>query len=292
MLKISRCPVCDGHDFSLFLTCKDHTVSGESFPIVSCTTCGFLFTNPIPELNVLGNYYKAESYVSHTSSKKGLINFLYQKVRKRTLKQKVSLISRVSKGKKLLDFGCGTGHFLAAARAGGFDVLGLEPDPDARKLAKELNGIQALSRDELQGIEKGFDMITLWHVLEHLPELNSDIEKLKSLLADDGALLIAVPNPASADAAHYKEHWAAYDVPRHLYHFSPSVLRRLFEKHGFRCIETLPMKYDAYYVSMLSEKIKGGGVLKGFWQGWKSNRNARRVPDAWSSQIYIFKKQA
>ncbi|HAA01715.1 MAG TPA: class I SAM-dependent methyltransferase [Flavobacteriales bacterium] len=291
MLTISRCPVCDGQSFPPFLTCKDFTVSEESFPIVSCSDCGFLFTNPIPDLDVLGNYYKAESYVSHTSSSKGLINFLYQRVRKITLKRKLRLIQRIAKGNRILDFGCGTGHFLARLQAAKFDVTGVEPDADARAVAEKLNGIRPLQRHELSSLQPGFDVITLWHVLEHLPDLNKDISELIALLAPGGTLLVAVPNPTSGDAELYKEYWAGYDVPRHLYHFSPTVIKRLFEKHGMECSACLPMPFDAYYVSMLSEKHKGGGMLRGFFNGWKSNRRARKGGDKWSSQIYLFQKK-
>jgi 2-polyprenyl-3-methyl-5-hydroxy-6-metoxy-1,4-benzoquinol methylase len=289
MHKINACPICKGTSFSHFLTCKDHTVSKEDFDIVKCDACGFLFTNPIPDLNRLGEYYKAEAYVSHTSSSKGLINFLYQKVRKRTLKQKVALVKSWSKGNRLLDFGCGTGHFLGQARAAGFEVTGIEPDADARKLALELNQVIAKTREEMSTISDRFDMITLWHVLEHLPELNEDIDRILSLLKVDGTLLIAVPNPSSGDALRYGANWAGYDVPRHLYHFSPEAIRDLMARHGLKLCATLPMKYDAYYVSMLSEKSMGGGVLKGFLNGFRSNRKAR-AGGTWSSQIYLFQR--
>lgn len=291
MLKLESCPVCDSRNHSHFLTCTDHTVSKEKFDIVRCADCGFKFTNPIPPIEKLGDYYKSNDYVSHSSSKKGLINFIYNQVRKTTLKQKVKLVNRLSKGKKLLDFGCGTGHFLSAAKRSGFEVLGIEPDNQARTFAIEKNNITALSRNEFLGLNSTFNIITLWHVLEHLPELNEDIARFKHLLDKDGVLLIAVPNPDSCDANYYKEFWAGYDVPRHLYHFSPNVLERLMSKHGFELQETLPMKYDAYYVAMLSEKSQGKSALKGFLNGFRSNKRAKKNPNTWSSQIYIFKQK-
>lgn len=290
MLKIESCPICGSVSHAPFLTCKDYTVSQEEFQIVQCKDCGFKFTNPIPELSKLGDYYKSSDYVSHSSSKKGLVNFLYNQVRKITLKQKIRLISAWSKGKKIMDFGCGTGHYLAAAKASGFEVLGIEPDPQARTFAIEKNGVPALSRDEFIQLQDKFDLISLWHVLEHLPELNQDIERLKALLKPDGTLLIAVPNPESCDASFYKERWAGYDVPRHLYHFSPTIIERLFKQHGFTLKQTLPMKFDAYYVAMLSEKNQGKSVWKGFLNGYRSNKTARKNAGKWSSQIYIFKR--
>jgi 2-polyprenyl-3-methyl-5-hydroxy-6-metoxy-1,4-benzoquinol methylase len=289
MQNLQSCPLCASTSFSQFLSCKDFTVSHEIFRIVQCDSCGFRFTNPRPHEQDLGRYYKSESYVSHTSSRKGLINFLYNIVRKITLRQKMRLIKRIVKGRMLLDFGCGTGHFLAQAGREGFVIKGIEPDPDARRLAKDLNNIEPGTRDDLNSLSDRFDLITLWHVLEHLPDLNGDIESFKRLLKDDGRLLIAVPNCSSYDAEIYKEFWAGYDVPRHLYHFTPETITKLFRAHGLDLLETLPMKFDAYYVSMLSEKYRGGGMLKGVMNGLRSNRRARQK-NTFSSQIYIFKR--
>lgn len=288
MLTLTECPVCKSGNFQSFLTCKDHTVSQELFNIVECSKCGFRFTNPIPDSDKLGDYYKAEAYVSHTSSGKGLINFLYLKVRKYTLKQKVKWISKHTKGKDLLDVGCGTGHFSQAIKAAGFNVTGIEPDPDARQFAIDKNGVDALDKKEFYSLNKQFDAITLWHVLEHLSELNKDIEYLNKWLKTDGTLFIAVPNCNSFDARLYKELWAGYDVPRHLYHFTEPVIKSLFEKHGFRLAEVLPQKFDAYYVSMLSEKHKKGNLIRGFWNGFRSNLKAGKF--GYSSQVYVFKK--
>jgi 2-polyprenyl-3-methyl-5-hydroxy-6-metoxy-1,4-benzoquinol methylase len=291
MKQIEHCPICNHLEHEVFLTVKDHMITQEVFTIVRCKGCGFHFTNPIPELDKIGAYYKSEEYVSHSSSKKGLINFLYGVVRKRTLNQKVAWLNKVARGKHLLDVGCGTGHFLRTAKQKGYHVTGIEPDEDARHFANEENDIQPLPQEKLYELpENSFDAITMWHVLEHVYELNADLEKMAALLKKDGVFMIAVPNMAAYDAQLYKEYWAAYDVPRHLYHFQQSNIVQLFSKYGFELKEVLPMKYDAYYVSMLSEKYKNGSLLKAIINGWKSNRKAKQF--GFSSQVYVFTRKS
>ncbi len=290
MNEIKNCPVCNGTEFKPFLSAVDYTVSNDTFNIVTCDGCGFHFTNPIPPIEKIGDYYKAESYVSHSSTNKGIINKLYQRVRKYTLKQKVKLVKRVGNGKDTLDIGAGTGHFLNACQNAGFNALGLEPDADARKFAEENFKANIKSLDELHGLpDASRDVITMWHVLEHVYDLRKDLDKITSVLKPDGRLIVAVPNMNSFDAKNYKEFWAAYDLPIHLYHFTPDDIKRLFAQYDMELEEMLPMKFDSYYVSMLSEKYKGGNIVKAFWNGWRSNLKAKE--GSYSSQIYILKKK-
>jgi len=292
MLTIEKCLVCGSNRFEPFLQCKDYTVSQESFSILSCPSCGFKFTNPRPEDSELGNYYKAESYISHTNSKKGLINSVYHIVRKYTLRKKVVLVSSyVSRG-TILDYGCGTGMFLAACKSVGWNVLGIEPDNDARAMANN-QGLELYSKKEEVisfNTHKQVDAITLWHVLEHVTDMFETLAFFKSKLKKDGVLIIAVPNHISYDAQIYKEFWAAYDVPRHLYHFELRSMKTLLENAGFQLIETKPMKFDSFYVSMLSEKHKAGSVnlFKSLWIGLLSNLKAKDST-SYSSTIYVFK---
>lgn len=292
MLTLQNCPVCNHNSFSPFLNCKDYTVSQETFSIVSCNACGFKFTNPRPEDSVIGNYYKAESYVSHTNTKKGLINKLYHAVRSYTLKKKVDLInSHVSRG-TILDYGCGTGMFLNECKINGWESFGMEPDDSARKIASEqgLNIFSDKGRIQTYISDKQFSAITLWHVLEHVTDLNDTLNFFKSKLKKDGVLVIAVPNHVSFDAEFYKEHWAAYDVPRHIYHFDVKSMSSLLANHGFKLIETKGMKFDSFYVSMLSEKYKTGSMnlFNAFMVGLKSNLKANDST-MYSSTIYVFK---
>lgn len=292
MLNLEKCIVCGSSQFEPFLVCKDYTVSQESFNIVSCKSCGFKFTNPRPENSVIGDYYKAEEYVSHSNTTKGVVNKLYHSVRNYTLKQKLKLISSyVSRG-TMLDYGCGTGMFLSVCKNDGWETYGMEPDDNARKMSIE-KGLEVFSdKDKVSDriADKKFNAITLWHVLEHVTDMEASLSFFKSKLNDDGVLIIAVPNHVSYDAQYYKEFWAAYDVPRHLHHFDINSMTSLVEKAGFKFQESKPMKFDSFYVSMLSEKYKTGSVnlVKAFLVGLTSNFKARDN-NSYSSTIYIFK---
>jgi 2-polyprenyl-3-methyl-5-hydroxy-6-metoxy-1,4-benzoquinol methylase len=291
MKNINHCPICSDSKFTPFIECVDYTVSKKKFTIVKCEACDFHFTNPIPVAKEIGEYYKSESYISHSSSSKGLINKIYHKVRTYTLKQKVKLIQSKTNGLDHLDIGAGTGHFINATTQAGFNTLGLEPDKDARQLANSTFKVNIQPLDELHKLEDNSrDVITLWHVLEHVYDLQKDVTKMTSILKEDGVMIVAVPNRNSYDAKKYKEFWAAYDLPIHLYHFVPNDIRNLFGQFNMEVKEVLPMKFDSYYVSMLSEKYKGGNIVSAFVTGLKSNMKAD--DESYSSQIYILKKKA
>ena len=293
LYKLDKCPVCGSSQNQPSISCKDYTVSQETFNIVSCAACGFKYTNPRPSDDTIGQYYKSEDYVSHTNTKKGLINRLYHAVRSYTLKKKLALIeSFVSRG-TILDYGCGTGMFLNTCKEAGWKSFGFEPDSDARTIASK-KGLSVFNTKESLARELGgakLDVITLWHVLEHVTDLDDTLSFFKNHLSDKGTLIIAVPNYTSFDAQHYKEYWAGYDVPRHIYHFNLDSVSKLLSKFGFRHVKSLPMKFDSFYVSMLSEKYKTGSIryLNAFINGLRSNLRARD-PNAYSSVIYIFKK--
>jgi len=286
---LSGCPAC-GHASSLpFLEPKDWLVSGESFMLVQCQGCGLVYTNPRPDEAEIGRYYQAEAYVSHTNTNKGLINTAYQMVRNRTLRQKRALIeSLAGRPASLLDVGCATGHFLNECKTHGWQVQGTEPDPGAREQAvgKGLTVVESVF--DIPATSR-FQVITMWHVLEHVHRLNDTLHHLAEMLDAGSHLVIAVPNRLSADAKRYGVDWAAYDVPRHLYHFDPSSLQHLLERHGFRLKERKPMVFDAYYVSMLSERNRGGSLPAAMLAGLRSNLSAGSTGQ-YSSLIHIFTK--
>ena len=289
---IEKCPVCGGESLRDFLKAKDHNGSNDRFNIVECIGCSFRFTNPIPTEETIGDYYKSENYVSHSGTKKGFVNRVYHIVRSRAIKQKENLAAKYSKEKGILDIGCGTGDFLGYCKLQNWTTLGLEPDASARKIALQNNGIEAKNLSHLYEIEENtFDVISMWHVLEHVYNLNEDIEQYKKILKENGTLMVAVPNCSSKDAEHYKSSWAAYDLPIHLYHFRPDNMKQLFSKHGMEVVEILPMKFDSYYISMISEKYKGGSIFSGFLNGFKSNMAANSKNNKYSSQIYVIKHQ-
>ena len=304
LIHYTNCPVCGSTDIHNVLSAKDYTVSSETFTIAECNACTLRFTQHVPDAASISPYYKSENYISHTNTSKGLINRLYQSVRKRTLKQKRKLVEKATgvQTGSLLDVGSGTGAFANEMKQAGWQVTALEPDEDARKVGKELYNIDLTDISQFYQLPaSSYDAITMWHVLEHVHDLQGYIAKLKSLLKENGKLFIAVPNYTSKDAAVYKEHWAAYDLPRHLYHFSPQSMQVLVEKHGLKIIEYKPMWYDSFYVSVLSSKYKNArlndkvgqgktNLFASFFNGFRSNLKAIGDVKRCSSVIYIIEK--
>ena len=273
----------------LYLKTKDFSVSGESFELHRDSNLDMLVTRPVP--GNIADYYESENYISHTDAQKTFTDKLYQAVKRKNLKNKIQLIDNQSVIlKSLLDIGAGTGDFLATAEKAGFTISGVEPNTKARQLAAtkgvELNSELA----ELKGEQ--FQVITLWHVLEHLPNLEEQIKTIISLLRDDGTLVIAVPNFKSFDAKHYGRYWAGFDVPRHLWHFSKTAITKLFQQHQMEVVSIRPMWFDAFYVSMLSEKYKGNKLylISAFFVGLWSNLKAIFTKEH-SSLIYILKRK-
>lgn len=277
---------------NVFIKVKDHSVSGELFDLIENKTYGYLETVPKPSLDKLPEYYKTEDYISHTDSKRNLLEKVYHSVREISLKQKLKLIdSFQTTHKNLLDYGCGTGDFLKTAHQNGWHVSGIEPNEDARLIANKKTNQAVLDLSQIKTFKpQSFDVITLWHVLEHIPNLQEQILVLKSLLKPNGVLIIAVPNYNSYDAKHYQQFWAAYDVPRHLWHFNQTSISNLFKSVNLKIEFTKPMLFDSYYVSLLSEKYKFGrmNIFKAFWIGFVSNYKARSTKEH-SSLIYVLK---
>jgi SAM-dependent methyltransferase len=289
---ISNCPICESTEQIHQLDAKDYLVSGEVFSIQKCSNCEFQFTSPRPTNSNIIKYYKSDSYVSHSNKSNSPINLIYRFIRKYTIYQKLQMINRFATQGSLLDYGCGTGHLVNYALSKGWKVTGIEPDPDARKIAaasiNEKNVFESI--DELK--DKVFNVVTLFHVLEHIHNLNTTVNKLVESLSDQGILIVAVPNHNSYDAQKYKSGWAAYDLPRHLYHFDSKSISGLAEKNGLKVVAQLPMYFDSYYVSLLSEKNLGNKLypLAGMYNGFVSNMKAKSTKE-YSSLIYVLQKK-
>jgi 2-polyprenyl-3-methyl-5-hydroxy-6-metoxy-1,4-benzoquinol methylase len=295
MITYTQCPVCHSTQIQDVFSAKDYTVSNETFTIVKCSACLHMFTQNVASQNEIGKYYQSENYISHSDTQKGIINKLYHAVRKRTLAGKKDLVEQET-GKqqgKILDIGCGTGAFLHTMKQARWQNTGLEPDDAARKKALELYNITPLPSHEIFDMPQStYDAITMWHVLEHVHQLHEYIAQLKNLLTINGRIFIAVPNYTSYDAQHYAAHWAAYDVPRHLYHFSPTSMKNLVEQHGLTIKKIKPMWFDSFYVSMLSEQYKNGkgNIVKAFFIGFVSNLKTVFNKEKCSSLIYVIGK--
>lgn len=290
--EVAKCPVCEGVTFVPHLECTDFTVTHESFPVKHCATCGVGMTSPRPTEPDAARYYKSEKYISHTGSSRGLFDSLYFFIRSFTTRWKYSLVKPYLKKAGLLDYGCGTGAFLREVAKHGHVVYGVEPSIEARKNVGDLPTVTSI--EELPATS--FDVITLWHVLEHVYDLRSTIQQLRARLTENGVLFIAVPNHESEDAKHYGKYWAGYDVPRHIWHFTKSSMAVFLQKEGFSLMETVPMKLDAYYVSLLSEGYRSSkpsgiiGLLSASRQGLISNFKGRKQTNQ-SSLIFVAQKK-
>lgn len=296
ILNINTCPLCDGKHLEHTITCTDHYASGERFMLFRCQDCGFVFTQGVPSETVIGRYYETPDYISHTDTRRGLMNRVYHRVRQYMLTRKAKLVERTAglhEG-SLLDIGTGTGYFAHTMQERGWQVKAIEKNAKAREFAAENFGLEVEAEDALGRYEKdSFHAITLWHVMEHLEHLNETWKQLSTLLKKDGVLIVAVPNFTSYDAQKYGAWWAAYDVPRHLWHFSPSTMQQFGAKHGFKLAEEHPMPFDAFYVSMLTEKYKGNRLffLRGMWTGLLARFSSLVKKERSSSMIYVFRKK-
>jgi len=292
MIDIKNCPVCGAENFSEYLVLKDFFLTGETFHLQKCNSCQFVFTNPRPDDKSLPKYYESPEYLSHHSRGMKPVQWVYRVLRHMNFRKKYFLINKfVAKG-KLLDIGCGTGEFLNYFKKKKWEVMGIEPSLPTRDFAIQKYGLDVKDETGLNKLQKDtFDIVTMWHVLEHVSGLHERIKLIHTLLKPSGYLIIALPNLNSWDAQHYKKYWAAFDVPRHLSHFSERTVKTLAKTHGFKFIETVPMKMDAYFISMLSEKYRGrhNRFLYGAMNGFISNKRAKKSGE-YSSLIYIFQK--
>ena len=289
----NKCPWCDSDKAQINLWLKDEFLTKEDFHICECLNCGLLYTMPRPDKDHIGAYYKSEDYYSHKENTKGFVPKLYERIKKNNLKNKYQLATNGLSVGKMLEIGCGVGDFLHTAEEHGWECIGVEPSEEAKAIATKRTKASILSSEELESLaDEQFDLITMWHVLEHVDDLRWEMAQLQRLIKPHGRIVIAVPNYKSYDGQYYKEHWAAYDVPRHLNHFNRTVLTKMFKTKGLELKKMDKLKWDAYYISYMSEqyRIHSLPLVRGAFRGLISNSKARKSGE-WSSLVYIFEKK-
>ena len=287
-----KCPWCGSENARLYIELKDLFLTQEPFKILECKECGLLYTTPRPNKDEIGRYYKSEEYYSHQENKEGFIPKVYEKVKSVNLKNKYGIATEGKEKGKALDIGCGVGDILHTMEQHGWDCTGVEPSEDAKVIAKKRIKGQLLSSEEQENLpDSSFDIITMWHVLEHVDDIRWQIQQLHRLCKPGGRIIIALPNYKSYDGQYYKAEWAAYDVPRHLNHFNKETLIRFFEESHLKYIKTEKLRWDAYYISYMSEKYRHNSLplVRGAVRGMISNCKARKTGE-WSSLVYVFER--
>ena len=286
-----NCPICSSTKIDLAFEGKDFSHTSEVFSVVKCTSCDFHFTQDTPDAAHIGRYYQSENYVSHSDKQEGLFFKVYHWVRSYMLGKKRKMI-KVEKG-TILDIGCGTGYFLNEMKLNGWKVEGIEQDPAARKYGAEKFNVPVHDIPKIEAlVENAYDCITLWHVLEHVHDLKLYLKQIKLALKPSGELLIAVPNRTAYDAKKYQKYWAAWDLPIHLWHFSPNNIEDLLAQHGLKVKRHYPLPFDAFYVSLLSEKYQQGSAIRGFFTGLTSWLLSVGKPKKCSSVVYVIGHQS
>lgn len=287
----NKCPWCGSNKAQINLWLKDEFLTKKDFHICECLNCGLLYTMPRPSKEKIGAYYKSDEYYSHQENKKGFVPRLYEAIKKINLKHKFRLASRDLPVGKLLDIGCGVGDFLHVAENKGWQCTGVEPSEEAREIARQrIKGDLLYSEDLEQLPDQSFDLITMWHVLEHVDDLKWQVAQLQRLIKPNGRIVIAVPNYRSYDGRFYNAYWTAYDVPRHLNHFNKTVITKIFKTSGLSLVSMDKLVWDAYYISFMSEQYKHHfmPLVRGVFRGLVSNAKARRSGE-WSSLVYVFR---
>ena len=289
----NKCPWCGSEKAQINLWLKDEFLTKEDFHICECLSCGLQYTMPRPSKDKIGEYYKSEEYYSHQENKKGFIPKLYEAIKKVNLKHKNKIAAKGLQIGKVLDIGCGVGDFIHTAEEKGWEGLGVEPSEEAKAIASTRIKGNIINSEEIEKLpNESFDLITMWHVLEHVDDLKWQVAQLQRLIKPNGRIVIAVPNYKSYDGQYYKEHWAAYDVPRHLNHFNRQTITKIFKTKGLELKKTDKLIWDAYYISYMSEQYERHKfpLIRGAFKGFISNCKARRSGE-WSSMVYVFEKK-
>jgi 2-polyprenyl-3-methyl-5-hydroxy-6-metoxy-1,4-benzoquinol methylase len=234
------CPLCTATETGLFCVVPQKRAGGpdHSWSIVRCRECGGGWTAPLPDQRQLASFYPP-AYLGDTESRlEQFFSGRLQRTRSwRNELEKVKLVERFIGGGTILDVGCADGTFLWALNARNWTRHGVEHIKEVvRLVSARMPGLHLTAGDIFaSSLHEGqFDVISLWHVFEHLVEPGRVLDRLFGLLKPGGWLFIAAPNIDSLQAHLFRQYWFAFDVPRHVFHFSPSSLRRLLARSGFQ----------------------------------------------------------
>ena len=263
----------------------DHFLTKETFTIKKTLIKGLLKTHPAPSKNKIQLYYRSDKYISHNSTTPGVFFFIYRVIRSFNFWFKYKFVGKKELFSKTLDFGSGDQYFMEQLQRRNHNVFGI--DPLKSNISKQVYG--SVFDESLDS--KNFSCITAWHSLEHVHDLENTITRFHKILDDNGTVIVAVPNYRSFDARLYKSFWAAYDVPRHLWHFDKKSIKKVFSNNGFSFIKSAPLLFDSYYVSLLSERYKKSifRVFNSIVVGTVSNIIGFFTKE-YSSNIFVFKK--
>ena len=290
--KLDRCPACGSPDIGSYTTITDHYYSKENFDIAACKGCGLRFTQNRPAPEEIGRYYDSENYASHDSGKKASVFLkVYQMARDYMLGLKFNLVRQFKpEWKQVLDYGTGEGFFTEYLLKKGKDASGIEPSAVARENFKSRTGKTLFEDIDALPADKTFQVITLWHVLEHIHTLRETMEKLTERLEQKGIIVIAIPNQKAKDLEAFGPHWAAWDVPRHLYHWDTDSLSAFMKSLGLVRIHTGQLPLDPFYIGMISARYAGKGAVSGILTGLKSYFHGKSNPAEGSTLLTIWMK--
>lgn len=243
-----NCNLCGLEEKRLFMRV-------DSFPLVDCPRCGLRYVSPRLSQEALKDLYSRDYFQSTSSVTAGYDDYLKDRENLiKTARKKLKLIKRYKEGGSLLDIGCAVGFFLKVCQDEGFEVMGVELSPFAAHYAKESLGLRVLVGQllDLSLPSESFDVITMWDVIEHLPDPLTELREIERLLRPEGILVIMTPNIASLVAKIAGKRWLLYMKPQeHLYYFSPTTLKAMLRKAGFEVVKVFTFGKGGKHCSLL-----------------------------------------
>jgi 2-polyprenyl-3-methyl-5-hydroxy-6-metoxy-1,4-benzoquinol methylase len=286
------CPLCGSPKTRFAFSCPDHLVTGEEFPLHQCNDCQFLYSGRLPSEADAQKYYDSPSYTPHATDRKNLmmrtIGFCRTFIRQPIKRTWVRKWSKKRMG-TLIDIGSGTGEFAVFMQKSGWAVTCIEPNQDARNFCAS-QGLTVFDTDRVPTLpDHSFNVVTLWHVLEHVYDIHGTMQTIRRLLQPDGTAFIALPNYSSKEASWYGRMWTGYEMPRHPSHFSPATFAHLASMYDMEIVALRPFVLDAFYLSILSEQHRKGWFISALFHGLASAIVGLLQPKLASSVLYVIR---